>query len=327
MRTTDVELMFSASNVEEAAVTTEQADVNAVNPDRALLRFEFLRVLARIAVNLYVKQGVEENGGKPLEVHEACERLLSTELRTRTPPEATYDPDRFRRSHLYKRQVHEVLANHERTLRPLFEYYASSVDDKLVLGKAATDTQDKLKKLMSLDEWIACLNDCGLIAPSAADDPCEFGMREAKLAYAHAHSFVTDEIYRRDRLTHMAYVEFQEAIARVAWMRNIPTPAHLQQLKMSSYAEFLQRTADGNVVIEGKYTSELPKRGLAWMEDESELQLSLQLQMLLTYIVHVFDSDADGKVSKKELQIAAEKRQQRARELKEATRRRAVREL
>lgn len=326
-KSSDVENIFIASNVEDAAVTSEQADVNNVNPDRALMRFEFLAVLARISVSKYTKIGVEDNGGKPLEVHSAVARYLS-ELHAKLPPEATYDPDRFRRAHLYHRPIHDILSSNERNLKPIFEYYAAGADDRLVVGKAQHDTQDKLAKAMSIDEWIACLSDARLIAPSSSD-PCEFGLREAKLAYVYAHAFVSDEIYRRERLTHIVYVEFLEAIARVAWMRNMPTPAHLQQLKMASYAEYLERTAeaDGGLVIEGKYTSELPQRGHAWMADESDVPLGPQLQLLLSYMVHTFDANQDGKISKKELQASAEKRKQQAKDLKDATKRRAVREL
>ena len=109
-------------------------------------------------------------------------------------------------------------------------------------------------------------------------------------------------------------------------MRNMPTPTLLQHLKLSSYADFLERTADDHIVVEGKVTSELPKKGLAWMGEECE-PLGPQLQLLLTYIYHKFDSDQDGRISKKELQVAAERRKQKTKELKEATKRRAVREL
>eukprot|EP00966_Prymnesium_polylepis_P161246 3726292-Prymnesium_polylepis.1 len=64
---------------------------------------------------------------------------------------------------------------------------------------------------------------------------------------------------------------------------------------MASYAEYLERTAeaDGGLVIEGKYTSELPQRGHAWMADESDVPLGPQLQLLLSYMVHTFDANQD----------------------------------
>ena len=49
--------------------------------------------------------------------------------------------------------------------------------------------------------------------------------------------------------------------------------------------------------------------------------------MIWKQIFDTFDTDQDGRISKKELQIAAEKRAAKAKELKEATKRLAVREL
>ena len=98
LKVSDLQNFFIAANLEETAVTTEQSDINNINPDRALMRFEFIRVIARLAVAKYTGgRGIlielADNGGKPLEVrHTRWDRYWCTLPAQRRTPFHLYIP-------------------------------------------------------------------------------------------------------------------------------------------------------------------------------------------------------------------------------------------
>ena len=157
-----LDTIFIACNVEDTVnISKDQAAANALNQDRALMRFEYIEALVRIAVAKYVKPGHMSD------LSDALNALLETDLRGRVPREALHDPDAFRRSRLYTRATHEVILAHAKPLHTLFEHYAAGKDEYGTSGRAV---------LMDLDEWEALLGEASIL-----DD--DFSKRQAALCF------------------------------------------------------------------------------------------------------------------------------------------------
>ena len=63
---------------------------------------------------------------------------------------------------------------------------------------------------------------------------CDFTQREARLCYQLAKMKVADEVGSVDTFTYITFVDFMEAICRVAQMKNTPTEEDLQVRKKES---------------------------------------------------------------------------------------------
>lgn len=172
----DLDNIFVSTNVEERAVGTlsqEQRTLNEVNADRALMRFEFLQALVRLAIAKYVKSG------KTKDVSEALEMFMAW-VQQKVPPEAAHTSDTFRRARLYCRAVHTVFVEHEKSLRAIFEHYSLGGDAQGITMAG---------RRLSLGEWETMLDDCGLY-----DDA--FHRRDGALCFIWSQPLVTDEAKR-----------------------------------------------------------------------------------------------------------------------------------
>eukprot|EP00854_Cymbomonas_tetramitiformis_P011956 gene11956-14124_t len=85
-RAVDIDSAFVATNYEEAG----NDDLNDENDDQALMRFEFLEILCRVAI---MKYGM---GEATHDAAEALEMMLSNDVIPGLPPECFMDPDLFR---------------------------------------------------------------------------------------------------------------------------------------------------------------------------------------------------------------------------------------
>ena len=77
-----------------------------------------------------------------------------------------------------------------------------------------------------------------------------FTRRAAVLCFVWAQPFVTDEIKRREKMQHLAFVDFLEALARVVTFKPMPTTELLKQYGARSCAHFFKQEAEG--VHEGR---------------------------------------------------------------------------
>ena len=67
----------------------------------------------------------------------------------------------------------------------------------------------------------------------------------ALLIFTWSQTFVTDEIKRRDKLTHLSYVDFLEAIARVSQHKTLPSRELLKMTSCKTPREFFERAKTG----------------------------------------------------------------------------------
>lgn len=76
LSTVELQNLFILCNQEDSPTTSLEAEVNSINPDRELMRFEFLRALTRIGVAKYIKEPPRNSRDvtKLFAPHEAVER-------------------------------------------------------------------------------------------------------------------------------------------------------------------------------------------------------------------------------------------------------------
>lgn len=132
----DLSTLFIAANVEE----NPKSEENKVNYDRALMRFEFLEVIIRVAIAKYLKSKVVER------LWEAVELLL-TENIPLADPIALTDPNHFRKRCLYTEDVDLLLTANRQWLKRLFD----SFNEKKVASS-------KLTGRITLSAWLEMMH-------------------------------------------------------------------------------------------------------------------------------------------------------------------------
>eukprot|EP00744_Colponema_vietnamica_P013266 GILI01018590.1.p2 GENE.GILI01018590.1~~GILI01018590.1.p2 ORF type:complete len:279 (+),score=105.14 GILI01018590.1:31-837(+) len=182
-------------------IATNYADVkNPRNPDRALVRFQWLEAIVRLALAKFQKGGQTNNPPS-----ENVDRLLVNHI---LPVASNFNLAEFRENSLWFEEIDMVFKKHWQLVCDLYRKYS---------GKLAKPGQ---KRFMSLEEWTQFITDYALTDET-------FTTREIPIAFNFAMMTVVDEL-NTDRMMEMAQVEFVEALARVADMKNIdPSDPHL----------------------------------------------------------------------------------------------------
>ena len=176
----------------EADKKSEQSDMNE---DKALMRYEFIECLVRMA-HARFKKDIDD-------VSECVDALFDDVVLRNVTPESILDTDDFRRDRLYFEEVEDGFRPHLKPLRIVYDKYAMLKPDG---GRPS----------FSLMEWVTVLNDGRLIGD-------ELTVREARLCFFWSRMVVADEVKSRHKFMTLSWVEFLEALARVADMTNVPT--------------------------------------------------------------------------------------------------------
>jgi hypothetical protein len=180
-RLKDLDMLFILANFEDRSheIGLDEAALNAVNADHALMRFEFVQVLARIAIDKFLRDRERSTGAKRTgaAVADAVQLLLSKFVATGLPPYAALSSNTFRDWKLYSPAVEAVFVRHWNSLRAIYAHYS----------RADLDAANQAGALLSSREWLRFLKDVRLL-----DDA--FTKREASLCFAWAQMFVSDEV-------------------------------------------------------------------------------------------------------------------------------------
>ena len=127
----DIDTIFIVANLEE----DKQSKVNKANDDRALMRFEFLECVVRIAVAKFLKSG------KTDDVSDALKMLCNQNILPNLDAEAVHDSNDFRKNRMYFEEVDKVYWKNMKKLQMIFEVFAQP---KVGYSKL---------KLMTMSEW------------------------------------------------------------------------------------------------------------------------------------------------------------------------------
>eukprot|EP00347_Sterkiella_histriomuscorum_P006983 403350697 len=176
----DLDLNFVATN-------SGTKKNNPRNPERQLVRYQFMEVLVRLAVDKFIKNGNMKS------VHEAVVHAFENYF---LPFFKQFDCHIFRKEKLWNEDCDIVFKRNMKIVQALYTKYS---------GKYAMPGQPKY---MSLDEFIEMVNQSGIIDET-------FGAREVSPLYNISMMTQKNEL-DFDRHYNMILVEFLEALGRLA---------------------------------------------------------------------------------------------------------------
>ncbi|KAG2439088.1 hypothetical protein HYH02_006613 [Chlamydomonas schloesseri] len=162
-----------------------------VTLDRALMRFEWLEALLRLATLRHVQSGKELGS-----VAEAFTHMWSCEVLPAMGLAALHEPNAWRRGRLYPdERVNEMLIENKNTITALYDFARSKNQNKMV----------------KLEDWVDLLLDCGMLG-----DDTGLSLRDAKLAFYRSAMVVVDEVAHWGRAVSMDRCDLMEALVRLA---------------------------------------------------------------------------------------------------------------
>lgn len=178
LKLADTDLLFITTN----AVTTKQP----FNPDRALVRFQFMEIIVRLAMDKYVKTKICATPG------DALANLL-VDIRKVLNMNPIND---FRIKSLWNHKCDLVFKTYLPILKDAYHHYSGQ------------KTKPGMKKFMCLEELRRFCSDSQLLGDAFQD-------REILIAYNFSVMLQVDEV-NNDRHLQMYFPEFIEAFARIA---------------------------------------------------------------------------------------------------------------
>ena len=220
----DIQYIFEFENAEEN--TEDASEMNDMNDDSALMRFEFLGCIVRLAIVKYVKSALVDD------VSEAVQLLCQNHIQRHLGPEAICDSNDFRRIRLYNPHTDRIFQEHLSMLKVIFNTFASE----------KTGCGDLIQPIrMSISEWGNFVEKSGLIG----DD---FEEREAKLAFAWSQMAIANEVKQRNVFLSISFEDFLEAIARVCDLKALPTTDELRASGTKNTAHFFHNLEDAGTL-------------------------------------------------------------------------------
>eukprot|EP00900_Chrysochromulina_parva_P020753 jgi/Chrpa1/3310/Chrysochromulina_OHIO_Genome00019189-RA len=316
--------LFYTTNEEEATGMAEQSEANAVNADKALMRFEWFQVIVRLAIAKYVKaqDGRRQRGGvkRIADVSDALDALLTHDVAPNLPPEACVETMAFRERRLYVKPVNDAFESNATMLKAIYDFYAASADDEGAPPQIKGAELFARSLFMSIQEWILLLEDANVFDDS-------FTRREAVLAFVWSQSIVTDEVKRREPMMHLSYADFQEALCRALAFKSLPSTDLMKTVDARSVSDFYTKLEAG--VIPPELTENM-RVAYDWREGrapEGAIDRSIRPQ-LETFLALIFErlSTASEHLTRKVVKERLEARAQAKREAAELRRQGEIKE-
>lgn len=179
LRLTDVDLKFIATNSSEIR--------GPRNPERALVRFQFMEILVRLAEDKYMKNNPN------IEHKDALKTLINDHVFNVIK---NHNSQIWREERFWNEQCDICLKNYLQVIKDIYKKYS---------GATAKPGE---KNFMSLGELHQFCNDSKIFDDNFVD-------RDANLAFNLSMMTQVDEL-NFDRVFQMSFVEFLEALARIA---------------------------------------------------------------------------------------------------------------
>eukprot|EP00347_Sterkiella_histriomuscorum_P005610 403355936 len=186
-------LKLSDLDLEFVATKSGPKKSNPRNPERQLIRYQFMEVFVRLAGTKFIKSGICTS------FYDAVVKIFNDFLDGQFKK---FDSDIFRKQKLWNEECDLSFKRNLKGVQALYTKYS---------GKYA---MPGAPRFMSMDEFSQLIQDSSVISDS-------FGEREISPVYALSMMTQKDEI-ESDRHMNMVQVEFIEAIGRVAEKVNIP---------------------------------------------------------------------------------------------------------
>jgi len=168
-----------------ATYTKSDKTKNPRNPDRALVRHQFMEGIFRMADQKYVSTGVVTSQKEAV-------KIMLDEI---YPFISSFDNHKWRVERYWNEPVDTVLKSYLPIFRGVYKKYSGL---KTLPGQ---------RPFMCLEEFQKLVGDAGMYS-----DKC--GERDALLSYNYAMMTQVDEL-NSDRIFQMSFLEFLEAISRI----------------------------------------------------------------------------------------------------------------
>eukprot|EP00803_Ostreobium_quekettii_P006066 evm.model.scf_440.5 EVM.evm.TU.scf_440.5 scf_440:34312-38159(-) len=201
IKRSDCDTIFIVANF----VMDKKSKENAVNNEQALMRFEFMEALVRIAIAKFLK------GGQAEEIPEALELLIKNCLVPNLPLPATIKSNDFRTKRLYNEEVDTLFKKHTVLLKALYSRYRLKPPGGGLRPKA-----------VKIDGWLQLAEDARLV-------DAQFTLQDAQLCFLWSRMVVQDEVKDYAKYEALNFVDFLEVIARVADMKTLPSALDLSE--------------------------------------------------------------------------------------------------
>jgi len=170
-----------------ATYTKTDKEKNPRNPERALVRYQFMEGLVRMADQKYIGNGLAAT------YKDALDMLVNESVK---PFISKFDHQKWRIERYWNEDVDCVVKSYTPILKGAYKKYSGL---KTLPGQ---------RKFMSLEEFNGLVSSMDLLTDG-------LGERDATLYYSLAMMTQVDEL-GSDRIFQMQYIEFVEALARAA---------------------------------------------------------------------------------------------------------------
>ena len=235
-------------------------------------------MLVRIAIARYILDGTETD------VSQAVGSLCA-HLQSRLVPQARQSADDFRFQCCYVEGVSRMLAEHKKSLRAIFDVYAD-----------LPNLKPPKEKLMTFQDWQLLLRHLNFFDAA-------FEQREGTLAFVFSRLRCIDEESKRgeNRLKHLAFEDFLEALVRCSTMKTLPTRTELMLAGASDAGTFLI----GLRTNPSAYNSFVEERERSW-DDPLRQPIERCVEGILALIIRTIERSigmdaGDFRLSKSEI--------------------------
>jgi Ran GTPase-activating protein (RanGAP) involved in mRNA processing and transport len=195
----DFDELFTLANAE----VDEDSAEGVINPDKQLMRFEFLEILLRASMKKYFLADPSD----------AVDKLFDTHFIPHLGIDVVHDRDDYRRERLYTMAVEETFSKWLRKLKLLFRKRADR------------------GKYMSWERFLELM-----VSFDQIDE--EFSQRQARLAFQWSKMRVSDEMKGYQKLKMLDFVSLLEVIARIADYKTIPPKDTLRAAGYKNFSEY-----------------------------------------------------------------------------------------
>ena len=204
--------LFQMANIRGAIMDDEDKAMHRTNSDSAIVRYEWLELLVRVA---HAKYGREASG-----LDECVEMLFHRNIEPFLGTLGEMDNNIFRDASLYQQNIDGCFKKHLSFLIGIFTGYAG--------GGFRRNVSKKREVLMSSPEWLTFLRELGLLTS-------QFSMVEAKFCFQSSLLLVIDDVREEDRSQMMTFVSFLEAICRAADIMFVPSK---EDMRNGGFSDF-----------------------------------------------------------------------------------------
>ncbi|XRB15637.1 flagellar associated protein [Pseudoscourfieldia marina] len=213
----DLDTLFIVANFEE----DKNSALSKFNDDNSLMRFEFMDILIRMGIAKY------GNGALTEDPVEAFRELLDRNVFLHLGSEAIVKANDFRSNRLYNEETDHYLRTRKQLLQAMYSRYR--------LRPAAGGLRPKV---LRIEGWLQMIEQTNLLSINIA-----FTINQAKYCFMFARMIVIDELKDEKRWRSLTFVDFLDALGRVADNFSFPFKDDLRRLGWNNIYEYMEYAA------------------------------------------------------------------------------------